>query len=517
MPRRKKVVGSPRAFAYIRCSHRHSVVSGAGLAAQQEAIARMHAEQAEILGIDLPWHTESVASDQPGHYRDLEVSAFKIPLTRRPAAAAMLAELRAGDHVFVAKLDRMFRSLRDMVEMTNHLSKQGVVLHFGDVIADTSTPIGFLTLSVMATFAEWQSRLHSQRKKEAYAIRRATTPSSPMVGRTTNSTAKTEKHAPTVIKGDPDIVATLISRRSATPVKSSAPATGRVFTYVRCSHLDSVETGNGLAWQRKVTATRRDKILKDHPGMTDGGVFEDDAVSAYKHRFARRPQGGKLDEILQAGDHVIFACLDRAFRSVRDMAETLPKWQDRGVTIHFVREGLNGDNPQTRAAIAVLTAFAELEPAIVSARTKEGLEALWAEGRGIARVAGFHWHIDKRTGEKSLVLNREVVACMRLSCFYVNTLGWTERKAAARVEALMAKRDGRLPIPESGVSACLAKKYCGKRPISEFRDGKSCKTYSLLSPWWGRRAVQHAKERLPLILEYVQKKRQQRSQRTVNG
>jgi putative DNA-invertase from lambdoid prophage Rac len=51
------------------------------------------------------------------------------PLRDRPEGAKLLASLRAGDVVITPKLDRMFRSALDALDVLGQIQKRGVSLH----------------------------------------------------------------------------------------------------------------------------------------------------------------------------------------------------------------------------------------------------------------------------------------------------------------------------------------------------------------------------------------------------
>jgi len=64
-------------------------------------------------------------------YVEKAVSGWK-PINNRPQGKRLTAHLSAGDIVLCAKLDRMFRSAKDALIVSDKLSKQGVCLHLLD-------------------------------------------------------------------------------------------------------------------------------------------------------------------------------------------------------------------------------------------------------------------------------------------------------------------------------------------------------------------------------------------------
>ena len=78
-----------------------------------------------------------------------------VPLADRPQGAAMLARLKKGDTIIAAKLDRLFRSALDALQMVEDLKRRGaslVLLDLGGDIANNGMSKLFLTIA--AAFAE---------------------------------------------------------------------------------------------------------------------------------------------------------------------------------------------------------------------------------------------------------------------------------------------------------------------------------------------------------------------------
>lgn len=96
-------------------------------------------------------------------------------LNGRPALASALSMVSAGDAegIIVAKLDRLSRSLIDFVGLVARAQREGWNLVALDLGIDLSTPAGEAMANVMATFAQLERRLISQRTKDALAVRRS--------------------------------------------------------------------------------------------------------------------------------------------------------------------------------------------------------------------------------------------------------------------------------------------------------------------------------------------------------
>lgn len=131
-------------------------MSGAGLQAQRKAIE----SEAKRRGWDLVAFQEDIGSG-----KDL----------RRPGIKAAIAALSRGeaDALVIAKLDRLSRSMLDFANIMAKAQKESWALVALDVNVDTTTPAGEAMANVVATFAQFERRLISQRTREALAIKKA--------------------------------------------------------------------------------------------------------------------------------------------------------------------------------------------------------------------------------------------------------------------------------------------------------------------------------------------------------
>lgn len=94
-------------------------------------------------------------------------------LARRPQLDALLDYARPGDVLTITKLDRLGRSVAHLVELAGVLAGLGVdlrVLHQG---IDTTTPGGRLTFHILASIAEFERDLISERTNDGLAAARA--------------------------------------------------------------------------------------------------------------------------------------------------------------------------------------------------------------------------------------------------------------------------------------------------------------------------------------------------------
>lgn len=90
----------------------------------------------------------------------------------RPGLAKALEHLREGDTLVVWKLDRLGRSVKQLVDLVNQLHQQGVQFKSLTDSIDTSTPSGRFFFHVMASLAEMERELIIERTQAGLATAR---------------------------------------------------------------------------------------------------------------------------------------------------------------------------------------------------------------------------------------------------------------------------------------------------------------------------------------------------------
>lgn len=81
----------------------------------------------------------------------------------RPGLKDALSYLRKGDTLVVWKLDRLGRSLKNLIEVTQELEKRGIGLRSLQEQIDTTTPGGKLVFHVFGALAEFERDLVRER------------------------------------------------------------------------------------------------------------------------------------------------------------------------------------------------------------------------------------------------------------------------------------------------------------------------------------------------------------------
>jgi len=144
-------------IAYARVSTDEQAATGAGLAAQRDAIA----EEAVRRG----WDIAAIHEDGGASGRSLD---------GRPGLSAALRSVAGGEAeaLVVAKLDRLSRSLIDFAVLLDRARREGWAVIALDLGVDTTTPAGELMANVMAAVAQWERRAIGERTRAALAVRR---------------------------------------------------------------------------------------------------------------------------------------------------------------------------------------------------------------------------------------------------------------------------------------------------------------------------------------------------------
>lgn len=91
----------------------------------------------------------------------------------RPELVACLRSLRAGDQLVVWKLDRLARSLKDLVEIIDDLQRRGVGFRSLTESIDTTSTGGRLVFHIFGALAEFEHSLIRERTVAGLAAARA--------------------------------------------------------------------------------------------------------------------------------------------------------------------------------------------------------------------------------------------------------------------------------------------------------------------------------------------------------
>jgi len=155
----------PTAFVYTRVSSEHQVQSGLSLDYGEETLTAIYKQR---LADKYDWG---------GVYREEAVSAIKVPFANRKQGALLLAAIQPGDCILISRIDRAFRTMRDMVKQVWAWDDQKIRVvcpDFPNGEIDLASPNGKVSLYMSGVWAEMEGDRIKQRCKERSAQQRAT-------------------------------------------------------------------------------------------------------------------------------------------------------------------------------------------------------------------------------------------------------------------------------------------------------------------------------------------------------
>lgn len=153
--------------------------------------------------------------------------------------------------------------------------------------------------------------------------------------------------------------------------------------------------------------TQKSNIGK-YAGLYDLGevTYFVDIAKSGKVPWEQRDAGRDLFARLKPGDNLIVAKLDRAFRRLSDCVAVLEKFEQMKIKLH-VTNMLGGaidlSSPMGRFLIHILAAFAELERAFISERTRDGLAGRKRKSRAVSAYPGYGFEFAEKQIDGKLV------------------------------------------------------------------------------------------------------------------
>lgn len=91
----------------------------------------------------------------------------------RTELETILEFIQAGDTLVVAKLDRLGRSTRDVLNLVHELEERGAALRVLEPAIDTSGPMGKIVLTVLGMVSEMELGFIRERQKDGIAKAKA--------------------------------------------------------------------------------------------------------------------------------------------------------------------------------------------------------------------------------------------------------------------------------------------------------------------------------------------------------
>lgn len=170
-----------------------------------------------------------------------------------------------------------------------------------------------------------------------------------------------------------------------------------VHVYRRVSKAEKHSHSVSLTWQEQVCAG----WIAARPGSVLASTTVDDGVSAGIH-MRNRPHGKLLASSAVAGEVVLVARLDRAFRDVLDFRETLARWGERDVSLVSATEPYELHTPSGLLAATIMVATSEYERHIIGERV--------AGAKATRRAAGLRADAEPPYGFRHVIIEDKSAA-----------------------------------------------------------------------------------------------------------
>ena len=138
-------------YGYARVSTKGQSMYGNGLEAQIEELNKYHCE---VIFQDV----------YSGAKRD------------RPELQKLLDTLQSGDYLYVCKLDRIARSLKDGLEIIDTIVNKGCKLNILNIGEFSDTPAGRLTINIMLAISEFERKIIQERTQAGKEIAKENNP-----------------------------------------------------------------------------------------------------------------------------------------------------------------------------------------------------------------------------------------------------------------------------------------------------------------------------------------------------
>jgi DNA invertase Pin-like site-specific DNA recombinase len=146
-----------KAIGYVRVSTLGQAEKGISLAAQQSRIRAMATlQEADLTKVIVDAGESGKNLDRPGMQRLLA-----------------MVERREVDAVIIAKLDRLTRSVKDLANLLELFERRGIHLLSVAESLDTGSAAGRLVMNIMASLAQWEREVISERTKEVLGHKKA--------------------------------------------------------------------------------------------------------------------------------------------------------------------------------------------------------------------------------------------------------------------------------------------------------------------------------------------------------
>ncbi len=103
-------------------------------------------------------------------------------------------------------------------------------------------------------------------------------------------------------------------------------------------------------------------------------------LDTYTGAAVSRPELDRLRLTIRQGDTIVVTRLDRLGRSAKDLLILASEFDEKGVNLVVLEQNINTSTAEGKLFFTIISAMAEFERSLISARTKDGLAAARARG-----------------------------------------------------------------------------------------------------------------------------------------
>ena len=150
-------------------------------------------------------------------------------------------------------------------------------------------------------------------------------------------------------------------------------------------------------------STKRQELLMDKIGVN----FDKEYIDKVSGKDANRPKLNKMINEVRKGDIIYCESISRLGRNVDDLREICKVLGDKGVVVHFVKEGFNTSGSTYLFLLTVLGAVAEMEREMTQERVNQRVSQLVFEKNeyGIINTKSGKWFGREKKTIESLPKN----------------------------------------------------------------------------------------------------------------
>jgi DNA invertase Pin-like site-specific DNA recombinase len=137
---------------------------------------------------------------------------------------------------------------------------------------------------------------------------------------------------------------------------------------------------------QRVSTIKQDERRQDI--SLEGYKIDQKYLDKVSGKDADRPQLNKLRVDVKSGDTIYVESISRLGRNVDDLRSLCSFFKDKGVTIHFLKEGFSTSGNMYKFLLTILGAVAEMEREVAIERVKEGMVKAKIHGTKSGKAIG---------------------------------------------------------------------------------------------------------------------------------